>query len=187
MKVRIIDFFDSFTFNIVSEFYAQGIVCEVVSYIDFLKRPVNLDIPLLLGPGPGSVEDYQNFYTFFEDNYFKKLPTAGICLGHQFLCHMSGMQVVKSKHIVHGDTVEIELNDFWKKILNTSSSSLDVQRYNSQTVELESKAHKNHLYSIDGELMGTISENFISYQFHPESVGTSCRKNFTTSLLNYLL
>lgn len=185
MKVRIIDFFDSFTFNIVSEFYTQGIESQVISYKDFLEMPVNLDIPLLLGPGPGSIEDYQDFYTLFKDNYFEKLPTAGICLGHQFLCHMSGMQVIASKCIVHGDTVEIELNDFWKRILNTPETSLDVQRYNSQTVE--GRKQDNFLYSNDGELMGTLSESFISYQFHPESVGTSCRKNFTTSLLNYLL
>ena len=89
----------------------------------------------------------------------------GICLGHQIMARVCGYEVKKSTVQMHGQSVEIFFNGV----------STRVQRYNSLSV-----FHGNDEISI------CEYKNAISYQFHPESVGTLQNDLFFRDLLNFL-
>ena len=90
-----LDFNDSFSLNIVSEFYRLGVEVTVINFDDLCKMD-NLKIEgllnhknLVLGPGPGHPDDYFRFYQFkelingFINNEGRFI--LGICLGHQII------------------------------------------------------------------------------------------------------
>lgn len=177
IKVYIIDFEDSFTFNIATELYAFEKKIEVISHSDFfadkflqqffgkLKSPV----AVILGPGPGSPEEYQNY---FEDiKKIKNTPLIylmGICLGHQILGLMDGLVVKMSKKPMHGGQVKINFED----------TNILVQRYNSLALYDPTDGQK--------EIQVRQWERGVSYQFHPESIGTENRPLFFKELLLFI-
>lgn len=181
--ISLIDFYDSFTYNIVSELAINGFTCKVIPYDKITK---NNKGPFILGPGPGHVKDYSDFIIFFKKYFYEKEKVVGICLGHQILHYIEGYNIINSKNIVHGQSVKINLNKLWQNVLHTNNESVEVQRYNSLAVEIN--IDKDHLiFDTNRELMGNINHKFLSYQFHPESIGTSCRNLFTRSIIDYLL
>jgi anthranilate/para-aminobenzoate synthase component II len=89
----------------------------------------------------------------------------GICLGHQLMARVQGREVSSSASQMHGQAVEILFHN----------KSYLVQRYNSLAVK------------IDGSEVNICEyQNGISYQFHPESVGTLQNEIFFKSLLNFI-
>jgi anthranilate/para-aminobenzoate synthase component II len=185
MKVVIVDFYDSFVFNIASEFYRKGIASKVINYLDFNLLNKYWDQPetlILLGPGPGHPDDYENFLDYIRSKSPRLL--TGICLGHQMLLRLLNMQVSASRNIKHGMTELIDLNQFIP-----GEKELAVQRYNSLCVHVDQLKHIGHdkLFACnqEGEILAFQSKNILSYQFHPESIGTSCRTKMFESLITF--
>lgn len=172
----LIDFEDSFTWNIYSCLTERGWVGRVVNYKSFLHKPaLNKNSLIILGPGPGHIEDYYAFtlelkkWLNVEGQIF-----AGVCLGHQLLSSVVGAEVIACKKPKHGQTVSLALPD-WKIFPpHDRGKTIEVQLYHSQAVRFKRTnssvlCHK----SSDGEVLLCLGANFLSYQFHPESVGTS--------------
>lgn len=189
-KPILVDFHDSFTFNIASELKLLGCSIEVVDYIQWKKffkdfKKANLTI---LGPGPGHPKDYhlQRFL-----NELLKSPhgfTAGICLGHQFIGEYLGCSIEKSMSPVHGQTEVLSVPFQWQEILNLKKNKIHVQRYNSLAViEKEKIDHSVLVWKKNQEIMAFSGSNFLSYQFHPESLGTNFRSSFFTPLRPFFL
>lgn len=167
-KCLLIDFYDSFTFNIASGFYQQNIQCDIVKWDQLDLESLdcsNFDF-LVLGPGPGHPNDYLKTHKLIYLLMDKKIPIIGICLGHQILCEFLGGEVRKTEPI-HGQSVELKLPK-WPEIYELSShlenGSLVVQRYNSLL------AFNCPGLSDDG--MFLCDDNLLGLQFHPESIGT---------------
>ena len=70
---------------------------------------------------------------------------------------------------------------------------ITVQKYNSLTVKLnkndcEALEEKGfYLYLDSHELVMSRHKRLLTYQFHPESIGTTCPQLFFKPLLNFLL
>lgn len=176
-KIYIIDFEDSFTFNIATELYAFEKDIQVVSHIDFfsvkgfplLLSNIKTPTAVILGPGPGNPDEYRNYFSFIKT--LKNHPSIflmGICLGHQVLALMDGMSIRSSLRPTHGGQVKINFDN--KNIL--------VQRYNSLGVFESRKSLK--------EIQVRQWKRGVSYQFHPESIGTENRPLFFKDLLDFL-
>ena len=192
LKAILVDFDDSFTFNIVSELYGVGIYPNVISHHDL--HTATLDIfncdsktLIIFGPGPGNPEDYQDIFPILEKILIDdKLYFMAICLGHQILWRVLGEKIKKMNRPIHGDTTSVNLFD----------RTFSVQKYNSLTVDLDKpflckklmdKTFEiQNFFSDDGELMASLSYKFITYQFHPESIGTSCRRELFLPVLKML-
>jgi anthranilate/para-aminobenzoate synthase component II len=95
----------------------------------------------------------------------ENIYVMGICLGHQIMARAHGHVVKKSKAQMHGQSVEIFFNGI----------STRVQRYNSLAV-----------FSEENEINICEYKNAISYQFHPESVGTLQNDLFFYDLLKFI-
>jgi anthranilate/para-aminobenzoate synthase component II len=184
----IIDFEDSFIYNIVSEFLK--IDCPVC-LIHWRHLPQILERQILrpekqqilLGPGPGHPEDYD----FLRESLMKWLrqdgAVSGICMGHQLLCTWLGLPLEASRFPSHGESHLISVPRFWQKKCHIPAK-IKVQRYNSLAVlppplvkdEMQLWVEKN-------EVIGLSWKKVMSYQFHPESVATSHNDLLHRSLL----
>ena len=68
-KVIIIDFFDSFTYNIASQLNQFGLKAKVISYdrLNTIDRYLNAKgNAIIYGPGPGHPDDYPIAKKLFE-------------------------------------------------------------------------------------------------------------------------
>ncbi len=171
-KCLIVDFNDSFTYNIASSFLEVKVISQVINWIDFLEffqkgdttSFKNFDF-LVLGPGPGNPNEY---WELGKQLGKIKKPIIGICLGHQIIGKYFGAKIVKTAPI-HGRAVKVNLPN-WKvfnELRTKLGNSILVQKYNSLKIE------NNKTGSIKGMNEDFIfRQNFLSMQFHPESIGT---------------
>jgi anthranilate/para-aminobenzoate synthase component II len=176
-KIYIIDFEDSFTFNIATELYTYEKEIVVVSHLDFFSvknfpiflQKIKTSIAVILGPGPGSPEEYREYFSNIKD--LKNNPLIylmGICLGHQVLGLVDGLAIKPSQRPIHGGQVKI----------NFDNINILVQRYNSLAVFESQRSLK--------EIQIRQWPRGVSYQFHPESIGTENRPLFFKDLLNFI-
>lgn len=184
MRALFIDFEDSFTYNVVQELMVAGLDVQVVHW-NFFSIDHQADL-LVLGPGPGHPDDYQILYPLIQSWLNKGGKIFAICLGHQILWRMRGKEVTRSEHPRHGQKVILELADDWQQWLKVPAR-VAVQRYNSLAVRGRSFEQGVESHLEEGEIMISRSENTISYQFHPESVGTKCRPAFFNVIFSDLL
>lgn len=188
MKALLIDFDDSFTFNVVQELEQAGVTTEVINWKDFESLP---DHGLLvLGPGPGHPDDYQRLFPLLKEWITAKRPLLGICLGHQIFWHLQGEGVLRSKYPLHGQRQKLELTGEWREWLGISGQDeVWVQRYNSLAVMAPAGVRSPYFRNFvqNDEILITAGDNVVTYQFHPESVGTTYRKAFITPVLRDLV
>jgi anthranilate/para-aminobenzoate synthase component II len=184
MKGCLIDFDDSFTFNVVQELEEAGMEIEVVHWQDFEVLP-EADW-LILGPGPGHPDEYQRIFPLIEEWIKSQKKLFGVCLGHQIYWKLLGEEVIRSKEPLHGQKVLLNLNSDWSEFLKVPEK-IFVQRYNSLCVPAQGTIRNPHLKNFiqDGEILMSRGENVLTYQFHPESMGTSYRRSFFEVLLLY--
>lgn len=179
-KIYIVDFEDSFTYNIASTLFDSCDDITVVTHHDFFdKKTFDLILAdkkshaVILGPGPGHPEKYRNYFDQISMLRNKKnIYLLGICLGHQILGLIDGLKVKKARELLHGQNVPIVFKN----------KSYLVQRYNSLAIYDQKNSRKES----SDEVNIRYFENGISYQFHPESVGTESNMVFFQELLDFI-
>lgn len=176
--IYIIDFDDSFSYNIVSTLNQLGVKSKLVNYTKIVeKKGFYSNCIFILGPGPGHPADYQEYlHSFLEKNFsLNNNFFLGICLGHQIILSWLGYGLSKRSKPIHGQSREITI-PCWREYFPSSyfGKRYYVQEYNSLCVVRNKNICKmvNNLYVSEGEILMAESRDFISYQFHPESVGT---------------
>lgn len=186
-NIRIYDFEDSFTFNIATCFFLQGVNPIVLSFKELEKDLKNKDFSqdmFVLGPGPGSPKIYDYTYDLLKTRILSGYKFLGICLGHQIILNSLGFEIRRSNNPIHGFTEKLKLDEYWKEKLDLKSSTIEVQRYNSLEVFENSKleSHIKCLKKNDVVYASSLKKT-ISYQFHPESIGTLDSNIFFNSFI----
>jgi anthranilate/para-aminobenzoate synthase component II len=186
-KALFIDFDDSITWNVIQELETANFSVSVLHWMDLDETVPETDL-LVLGPGPGHPDDYQTIFPVLTDWIEKKRPVFGLCLGHQILWRLRGEMVYRSKEPVHGHRVELTLDKNWQEFLSLPPK-VKVQRYNALSVAGEVSIRNPDVRNVllEGEVMISRGEHFLSYQFHPESVGTSFRQAFFRPLQTFFV
>lgn len=185
-RALYLEFDDSFSFNVISELTKLPLEVVVVHWMDF-ESTDGFDL-IVLGPGPGHPDDYQRIFPLIENWISDERPLLGICLGHQIYWRLLGEDVIRSKEPLHGQKVKLNLTPEWTSWLGVSGE-VWVQRYNSLSVMGQVSTRYPHLktFEVDGEIMITKGEKVITYQFHPESVGTTLPECFFRPVLRELV
>ena len=174
--ILLVDNFDSFTYNLAH--YLAELGAEVV-----VRRPDELDAAdepshLVLSPGPGRPTG--QLIDLVRDS---RVPTLGVCLGHQAVIQAFGGEIGQAQRLLHGKTSKIEHDG--KGVFAGLPQGLEVGRYHSLAAtrvpdELEITARSD-----DGEIMGVRHRELPveGVQFHPESVLTPLGKDLLRNFL----
>jgi anthranilate/para-aminobenzoate synthase component II len=180
-KTYIIDFDDSFTYNIASVLspylsnvqvvHYQLFFRNITSYIDFHTKK---KIRIILGPGPGHPNDYKIYWDEIEKILNQDfIFVMGICLGHQIILSILGYKILPASTVVHGESIEI----LYKNM------AVQVQRYNSYAPK--KRGRKTEIIVESEDVLIYQDTNIISFQFHPESIGTDNNITFFSELLGF--
>ena len=189
MKVLVIDNYDSFVYNLVQ--YIGELGAEVVVYRNdqvTLEQVKKLKPDrIVISPGPGTPEDERYFgvCTAILQDVSRKVPTLGVCLGHQGIIHAFGGKIVSAKKLMHGKTCTIKHDE--QGIFNGVRNPFTATRYHSLAGDELSIPPCLHVTAVavdDGEIMSVRHANYpiTGVQFHPESIlcedGKIIMKNF---------
>lgn len=195
--IYLCDFDDSFTYNIYADLIEMKKEVEVIPFKEiylFLQTKLNSNSKdlIILGPGPGHPDEYDYLLSSIKSIIeHESLHLMGICLGHQLIWQAQGFNCTHSSTPVHGQVQTLYLDEFWRNYLAYySADELEVQRYNSLAIHLDSSVINQlstqgwRLHTSNNELLMSVNDNesVFTYQFHPESVGTSCHKSFYTPI-----
>jgi anthranilate/para-aminobenzoate synthase component II len=185
VKATLLDFEDSFTYNVVQELTRLGFEVRVELWSDFEELPS--EGLLVLGPGPGHPDDYERIFPLLRKWLEEKRPLFGVCLGHQIFWKLNGAEVLRSKEPLHGQKVKLDLSPKWKTWLGVGGTVF-VQRYNSLAVLSQSAVapHGVENFVQDDEILISKGPKILTYQFHPESIGTSFRREFMRAVLGII-
>ena len=175
VRMLLIDNYDSFTYNLVQAFAAQG--ADVMVYRnDAITVDEALDLEpthLVISPGPGRPEDAGVSLAMIEA-FVERVPLLGVCLGHQCLVNHYGGEIVRADRLMHGKTSMVKHDG--KTIFDSLSQPFEVGRYHSLCAEHESLPDVLELTAETerGEIMGVRHKELPleGVQFHPESVLT---------------
>jgi len=173
MKVLIVDCYDSFTFNLyqqVGKLGADPVVLPCDAPLDVIqKTPCDR---IILSPGPGTPQDAGVCPDVLE-TMSRKIPTLGVCLGHQVICTAFGGEVVRASHLMHGKTSAIQHTG--TGIFSRVPTPFVATRYHSlvaRDAALPDDLEITATSTDDGYVMGVRHRSYPidGVQFHPESV-----------------
>ena len=124
----IVDFEDSFTYNLASDCQDLGFSPKVIHWKNLKKT--DYDQFVIWGPGPGNPLEYEEIFPLIQDWLTKDIFHLGVCLGHQILGLLFGGKCVPSHHPVHGQRVEICLPT-WEEFAEDQGKIIKVQSMGS--------------------------------------------------------
>jgi anthranilate synthase/aminodeoxychorismate synthase-like glutamine amidotransferase len=185
MRILVIDNYDSFTYNLVQYLGELGADVEVVrndhATVDqLLIRGYDR---VIVSPGPCTPNEAGISLEAVRRFPEAKVPTLGVCLGHQALVQAWGGKVIQHEP-VHGKTTKIEHDG--RTIFRGLRKPLEVGRYHSLVADpalpdvLERSA-------FGGEVVMAVRHRKLpaeGVQFHPESVLTEQGRELLTNFLS---
>ena len=179
----MLDNYDSFTYNLVHLFEELGAEVRVFRNDTITVEEGEALAPshLVISPGPGRPADAGISVELIR-RLGPRVPTLGVCLGHQAIVEAFGGEVGAAKALLHGKSSLVEHDG--KGVFAGLEPNLEAGRYHSLAAiaipdELEISAR-----TPDGEVMGVRHRRLPieGVQFHPESVltplGREVGKNF---------
>jgi anthranilate synthase component II len=186
--ILVIDNYDSFTYNLVQYLGELGAEPHVRRNDEITVDEIDEMQPdaMVISPGPGTPAD-AGITVEAVRRVSDRIPTLGVCLGHQAIAEAYGGKVVRAKQLMHGKTSMIEHRE--GDIFDNVVSPLEVMRYHSLTVDPVSLPNELEVlaWSIEDKSEIHAMRHRVNpvwgVQFHPESVMTQCGK---TILENFL-
>jgi len=162
-QITIINNEDDFAYMIGHMTTHMGAQVEVIDTLNYSPEKCSADI-VILGPGPGDINDPKNermvkLLKITNDLHNKGRSTLGICLGHQALSRQLGMEVVKQDAPTQG----------MQKTINLYGKEQKVALYNSFSARGDSP-DIDFVKDDNGNIMAMRQDGLEGLQFHPESV-----------------
>ena len=182
----LIDNYDSFTYNLYQYLAELGADIMVRRNDDITIHEAESLGPshIVISPGPCTPREAGISNSLIEV-LGPRIPTLGVCLGHQCIGAVFGGRVVQAPLPVHGKVALIHHEG--RGIFRGSASPFTAARYHSLVVDRDSlpAALEITAESGDGLVMGLQhrSHPIWGVQFHPESILTSTGKDLLRNFL----
>ncbi|HZT81280.1 MAG TPA: aminodeoxychorismate/anthranilate synthase component II [Gemmataceae bacterium] len=177
--ILLIDNYDSFTYNLVQRLgeIDPHVALEVVRNDRITVEEVERLGPtgIIISPGPCTPREAGVSNEVLR-RFAPRVPTLGVCLGHQCIGHVFGGEVVRNWRIMHGKTSLIHHDG--QGVFRGLPSPFEATRYHSLVIRRESFTHPDFVLSAwteEGEIMGVRHKVWPLHgvQFHPESFLTA--------------
>jgi anthranilate synthase/aminodeoxychorismate synthase-like glutamine amidotransferase len=183
VKLLMIDNYDSFTWNLVHLFEERGV--EVLVYrndaISVEQAEALAPDRLVISPGPGRPEDAGISVELIR-RLGPRVPTLGVCLGHQAIVEAFGGEVGQAQALLHGKASRVSHDG--AGVFAGLPAEIDAGRYHSLAAQRVPGELVVTARTDDGEVMGVRHRQLPieGVQFHPESVltpdGPTMAENF---------
>ena len=181
----MIDNYDSFTYNLYQYLAELGAEVVTVRNDKITLEDIEAMDPqgIIISPGPSTPLE-AGISNDVIRRFGPRLPTLGVCLGHQCIGHVYGSKVDRAGEIRHGKTSMIHHDG--KGVLAGLPSPFEAIRYHSLVVYPETLPDSLEVsaWTDDGLVMGLRHREHPveGVQFHPESImtpqGKPLLKNF---------
>ena len=176
--ILLVDNYDSFTYNLAHLFAELG--AEVV-----VRRNDAPDLEriqpsaLVVSPGPGRPSE--RVVALLRET---RVPTLGVCLGHQAIVEAFGGEIGAARELVHGKACTIRHDG--RGLFAGLPGEVDVGRYHSLAATTIPAALEVSATSDDGEVMAVRHRELPvdGVQFHPESVLTPLGREIARNFLS---
>ena len=181
--ILLVDNYDSFTYNLAHLFQELGAEVTVLrnDAVDADEAERLAPSHLVISPGPGRPLDAGASVDIVR-RLGPRVPTLGVCLGHQAIVEAFGGEVGQAQRLLHGKASSVSHDG--AGIFEGLPDPLEAGRYHSLAAtsvpdELEVCARSD-----DGEVMAVRHRELpvVGIQFHPESVltphGPAIGRNF---------
>jgi anthranilate synthase/aminodeoxychorismate synthase-like glutamine amidotransferase len=181
--ILLVDNYDSFTYNLAHLFGELG--AEVVVHrndaIDADEAERLAPSHLVVSPGPGKPRDAGQSLSIVE-RLGPRVPTLGVCLGHQVIVEAFGGEIGQAKRLVHGKPSEISHDG--RGLFEGLPEPFEAGRYHSLAATQIPDCLEVSATCSDDEVMAVRHRELPvdGVQFHPESVltpiGPELARNF---------
>ncbi len=184
----VIDNYDSFTYNLVQYLGELGAEIVVRRNDEVTVEEIGTLAPSAIVLSPGPCAPAQAGVTVEVIRAWgSRIPTLGVCLGHQAIGEAYGGRVVRATRAVHGKTSRIDHDG--TGLFEGLPAPLEVGRYHSLVVERESLPESLEIVATacddptEIHALRHVSHPVWGVQFHPESVLTPNGKQLLRNFL----
>ncbi len=182
--ILLIDNYDSFTYNLAHLFGELGAEVTVLRNDAITADEAEALGPthLVISPGPGRPEDAGATPEILR-RLGGRVPTLGVCLGHQALVQVHGGEVGQARELVHGKATIVTHDG--RGIFAGLPEDFLAGRYHSLAATSVPDVFEISARSADGEVMAVRHRELPidGVQFHPESVLTPQGRDIAANFL----
>ncbi len=187
MEIALIDNYDSFTYNIVELVRRiPGTSLEVIPYDQLRIGKLDRYKRMIISPGPGLPDEFPLLEDMLKV-YHAKIPTLGICLGHEAIARFFGAELSHLPFVIHGQPKEINIIRP-SPLFRGVPSSFKVGLYHSWVIDKRSLPDELEVTAVseDDNIMSFRHKGLKLYgvQFHPESIITEFGIEIMTNFLS---
>jgi anthranilate synthase/aminodeoxychorismate synthase-like glutamine amidotransferase len=172
-RVLLVDNYDSFTYNLAHLLEELGAEVTVLRHdaVDADGAEALEPTHLVISPGPGRPADAGATLDIVR-RLGPRVPTLGVCLGHQAIVEAFGGEVGQARRLVHGKASPIAHDG--RGLFDGLPSPLEGGRYHSLAAARVPDCLEVSATTDDGEVMAVRHREYRvdGIQFHPESVLT---------------
>ncbi|MBC8106856.1 MAG: aminodeoxychorismate/anthranilate synthase component II [Anaerolineae bacterium] len=185
----LIDNYDSFTYNLVQ---LIGTVSPTLEVRVVRNDKISADeveqlhpTHIIISPGPCTPTEGGVSNDIIR-RFGSKIPTLGVCLGHQCIGFVSGAKIVRAAKLMHGKTDQIHHDG--KTIYAGMPNPFTATRYHSLIIErdsLNTSDFEISAWTSDDEIMGIRHKTWPleGVQYHPESFLTEGGEKLISNFL----
>jgi anthranilate synthase component II len=181
--ILLVDNYDSFTYNLAHLFGELGaeVVVRRNDAIGVEEAERLAPSHLVLSPGPGRPAQAGVSIDLVR-RLARRVPTLGVCLGHQVVIEAFGGDVGPARRLVHGKASPIEHDG--RGLFRGLPKGFDAGRYHSLAATRVPESLEVSASCAEGEVMAVRHRELPvdGVQFHPESVltpvGPQLARNF---------
>ncbi len=172
-RVLLVDFYDSYTWNLVALIRSatgEQPLVQSADALDLGQAPQASHV--ILGPGPGHPANPADIGRTRALLEVVRAPVLGVCLGHQILVTQAG-GVVQPAEPAHGRVSSLQHNGLG--LFQGLPLELEVVRYHSLTAVDPGHLQVTATALDDGQVMAVQHPDrpWVGVQFHPESIRSS--------------
>lgn len=174
LKLLLVDFKDSFTYNLFHSFESLGAEVDVIEDgYEITERHILEYDGVILSPGPGLPEETKSMFSLISMVRGKK-PLLGVCLGMQGIAQYYEIPLYNLNRVKHGVSTKVN-QVFQSPLLEGLPSSFEAGLYHSWAVQIENQMELQ-LTAISEDQVAmafqNVDDKVFGIQFHPESVLT---------------